>query len=94
MPIRLTQNRRIPRDLYVFYSNYHSPPVGPHFRCHLYIKGTPEARELVESSLSGLFMNEFDEVISDLESINPGSPEVAEKIINLINYLISRMKTV
>ena len=54
-----------------------------------YGKGTPEARELVEASLTRLFNNDLDNVIAELGSIKPASATAEEKIDGVIRYLLN-----
>jgi len=52
-------------------------------------KGTADAREFVESNLTRLFINDFDDVISDLRSLKPSSPEAEKKINGVVGYLLN-----
>lgn len=52
-------------------------------------KGTPEARLLVEASLTRLFNNDLDNVIAELKSISPASTTAEEKINGTIGYLLN-----
>lgn len=52
-------------------------------------KSSEEARACVESNLTRLFNNDFDNVIADLRSIEPASSEAKKKLEGLIAYLLN-----
>lgn len=52
-------------------------------------KGTPEARTLVEASLTRLFDNDPDNVIAEFRSIKPDSKTAEEKINGVVRYLLN-----
>ncbi len=52
-------------------------------------KGTGKASELVEAGLTRLFDNDLDNVIAELQSINPVSATAEEKINGVIGYLLN-----
>jgi hypothetical protein len=52
-----------------------------------YGKGTRKAQEWVESTLTRLFHNRVDDVISGIKRMKPGNTEAEEKIEDVLRYL-------
>jgi Uncharacterised protein family (UPF0236) len=55
-----------------------------------YGKNSQQAREWVEATLCLLFMNDADQIIADIKSLQPASDEAREQIDKTIGYLTER----
>jgi hypothetical protein len=55
-----------------------------------YGKNSQQSREWVEATLSLLFMNDADEIIADIKSIQPASDDARKQIDKTIGYLTER----